>query len=147
METEARHVFLGSCKQNCWWWMDNIHLTVNPIFHLLSYLEVTRDASPTGWGDLHGQCKTGGHWSSDEATEHISYVELLAVFLTLHTFCKDMQVLAEPTDNGRLFQREGVQELKALAPVLVLILGTDRVIPLFDVSEHDGREVAIKERK
>ena len=53
--------------------------------------------------------------------------------------------VAEQTDSGRLLQREGAQELKALAPVLVLILGTDRVIPLFDLSERDGREVAIKE--
>ena len=55
--------------------------------------------------------------------------------------------VAEWTDNGRLFQRERVQELNALAPVLVWILGMDRVIPLFDLSEHDGREVAIKERR
>ena len=55
--------------------------------------------------------------------------------------------MAERTDSERLFQREGVHELKALAPVLVLILGMDRVIPLFDLSERDGREVAIKERR
>ena len=41
--------------------------------------------------------------------------------------------VAERTDSGRLFQREGVQERKALAPVVVLILGMDRVIPLFDL--------------
>ena len=34
--------------------------------------------------------------------------------------------VAECTDSGRLFQREGAHELKALAPVLVLILGMDR---------------------
>ena len=55
--------------------------------------------------------------------------------------------VAERTDSGRLFQREGAQELKAHAPVLVLILGMDRVIPLFDISERDGREVAFKERR
>ena len=55
--------------------------------------------------------------------------------------------VAEQTDSGRLFQIEGAQELKALAPVLVLILGMDRLIPLFDLSERDGREVAIKERR
>ena len=55
--------------------------------------------------------------------------------------------VAERTDSGRLFQREGAHELKALAPVLVLILGMDRVIPLFDLSERDGREGAIKERR
>ena len=38
--------------------------------------------------------------------------------------------VAEWTDSGRLFQREGVQELKAPALVLVLILGMDRVIPV-----------------
>ena len=55
--------------------------------------------------------------------------------------------MAECTDSGRLFQREGTQELKILAPVLVLILGTDRVIPLFDLSKRDGSEVAIKEQR
>ena len=55
--------------------------------------------------------------------------------------------MAEWTNSGRLFQREGAQELTAIAPLLVLILGTDRVIPLFDLSERNGREVAIKERR
>ena len=49
--------------------------------------------------------------------------------------------MAERTDSGRLFQR-GSHELKALAPVLVLILGMD---PLSDLSERDRREMAIKE--
>ena len=55
--------------------------------------------------------------------------------------------VAERTDSGRLFQREGAHEVKALAPVLVLILGMDRMTPLFDLSERDGREMAIKERR
>ena len=42
-------------------------------------------------------------------------------------------------------RREGVQDLNALAPALVLILGTDRVIPLIDLSEGDGRDAASKE--
>ena len=53
--------------------------------------------------------------------------------------------VAERADSERLLQREGAHELRALAPVLVLILGTNRVIPLFDLSERDGREMAIKE--
>ena len=55
--------------------------------------------------------------------------------------------MAEWTDSGRLFQREGAQLLKALAPGLVLILGRDKVIPLFDLSERDGREMAINKRR
>ena len=55
--------------------------------------------------------------------------------------------MAERAYSERLFQREGAHELKALAPVLVLILGTDIVIPLFDISDRDGREVTIKEQR
>ena len=48
--------------------------------------------------------------------------------------------MVEWTDRG-LFQRDKVQKLKALAPVSVLTLGTDRLIPLFDFSERDGGDV------
>ena len=39
------------------------------------------------------------------------------------------------TDTGRLFHGEG------LVPALVLMLGTDRAIPLYDLSERDGSDV------
>ena len=42
-------------------------------------------------------------------------------------------------------KREGVQDLNAFAPALVLILGANRVIPLFDLIESDGRDVVSKE--
>ena len=48
--------------------------------------------------------------------------------------------MAERTDSGRLFQRDKVQELKALAPVLVLTLGTDRLVSLLNLSEWDGSD-------
>ena len=51
----------------------------------------------------------------------------------------------EMTDSGKLFQRERTQELNDLFPALILTLGTDRVIPLFDLSECDGSGVASKE--
>ena len=40
----------------------------------------------------------------------------------------------EQTDGGKLFQRERIQELHDLFPVLVLTLSTDKVITLFDLS-------------
>ena len=40
----------------------------------------------------------------------------------------------------RLFQRDRVQEWKALVPELVLTLGTNRLIPLFDLSEWDASD-------
>ena len=51
----------------------------------------------------------------------------------------------EQTDSGKLLQREGSQKLNDLFPALVLTLGTDKVIPLFDLSECDGSGVASKE--
>ena len=53
--------------------------------------------------------------------------------------------MAEQTDTGRLFQRDRAQEGKVLAPVLVLALGTDRLIRSFNLSERDGRDMASME--
>ena len=49
------------------------------------------------------------------------------------------------TNSGKLFQREGAQELNDLFPALALTLGTDKVIPLCDLSERNGGGVASKE--
>ena len=57
-------------------------------------------------------------------------------------FLKVATELAERTDGGRLFQRDGAQEWKALAPVLVLTLGTDKLLSLFDLSEREGIDAA-----
>ena len=60
-------------------------------------------------------------------------------------FLKVATEVAERTDSGRLFQGDGVQECKALEPVLVLALGTDQLLSLFDLSEWEGSEVASME--
>ena len=49
---------------------------------------------------------------------------------------------AERTDSGRLAQRDGARECKALAPVLVLTLGADRLLLLLDLNEWDGSDGA-----
>ena len=53
--------------------------------------------------------------------------------------------MAARTGNGRLFQRDGAQKWKALAPVLVLTLGTDKLLSLFDLSEREGIDAASME--
>ena len=60
-------------------------------------------------------------------------------------FLKVVTETAERTDSGRLFQRDGVQECKALAPILVLTLGTDRLIPLLDLNEQGGSDATSME--
>ena len=53
--------------------------------------------------------------------------------------------MAERTDSVRLFQRDGAQEWKVLAPVLVLTLGTDKLLSLLDLREWEGVDVASME--
>ena len=60
----------------------------------------------------------------------------------LEMFLEVATEMAEGTDGRGLFQRDGAPACKALAPVLILTLGTNRLIPLFDLSERDGSDVA-----
>ena len=60
-------------------------------------------------------------------------------------FLKVAPELAERTDSGRLFQSDRAQEWKALAPVLDLTLGTDKLLSLFDLSEWEGIDAASME--
>ena len=62
----------------------------------------------------------------------------------LRHFLKVATEVDERTDSGQLFQREGVQKLHDLFKALVSTLGTDKVIPLFDLSERDRSGVASK---
>ena len=48
--------------------------------------------------------------------------------------------MGERTDSRKLFQRGRAQQSKALVPVLVLTFGTDRQIPLLDLSKRDGSD-------
>ena len=54
--------------------------------------------------------------------------------MCLETFPEGGTEVDERTDSGKLFQREGAHELNYLFPALVLTLGTDKMIPLFDLS-------------
>ena len=60
-------------------------------------------------------------------------------------FLKVATEMAERTDSGILFQRDRAQEWKALAPVLVLTLGTDKLLSLFDHTEQGGSDATSME--
>ena len=51
---------------------------------------LTTDASKLGWGAVLDTQSTGGLWFSTESQNHINYLELLAVFLGLQTFCSSL---------------------------------------------------------
>lgn len=74
-----------ACNELMWW---NIHLEAS--YDVISHGEPTvvmsTDASSTGWGCALHDASTGGHWTTEEAKNHINYLELLAIYLALKSF-------------------------------------------------------------
>ena len=73
------------------WWVDNAEQSSNVIFHGPPSITLTTDSSLTGWRAVYANTSTGGSWSAHERSFHINYLELLAVFMGLKTFCKSQQ--------------------------------------------------------
>ncbi|XP_067668322.1 uncharacterized protein [Haliotis asinina] len=69
------------------WWVTNVCIASKPISVQPPSVALTSDASEIGWGATRGTQSTGGRWSRDETVQHINYLELLAAFLALRTFC------------------------------------------------------------
>lgn len=72
------------------WWRDNISLAENKIRDCHFDLELFSDASTTGWGAVCGSQEAKGFWNSSEKEYHINYLEILAAFLALKCFAKDL---------------------------------------------------------
>ena len=99
---QAKTVLPQECKEDLTWWAYNVDQVCNPISHGSPDIFITTDASTSGWGGVIGELETGGKWTPEEAAHHVNYLELLAVFLTLCTFCKDKARLhiRVSTDNA-----------------------------------------------
>jgi len=69
------------------WWISNVDTSLKLISHGEPELHIQTDASALGWGGLRGEQRTGGRWTQQEASHHINYLELLAVFLTIKALC------------------------------------------------------------
>ena len=83
------HMFLTEdCKKELQWWVDNIVSSHNVITHWQPSNTLTTNASQNGWGAVYNDTSAGGFWSDEEKSHHINYLELLAVFMGLQTFCK-----------------------------------------------------------
>lgn len=77
-------------KSDIRWWIENIAHTSNVVTHKNFDATIYSDASLDGWGGAMNDTSTGGIWSGTEADNHINYLEILACFLTLKTFCASM---------------------------------------------------------
>ena len=78
-------------RQELEWWVKNIPTAYNVISHGQPNYTLTTDASHTGWGAVFQDKTTGGPWSVTESQHHINYLEMLALFLGLKTYCSALR--------------------------------------------------------
>jgi hypothetical protein len=78
------------CRREIQWWKTNLvrcnGKTIRP--PSISFW-ITTDASLKGWGVAMRGKSVGGRWSLSEQGSHINYLELLAMFFGLKSFCRD----------------------------------------------------------
>ncbi|CAK1586996.1 unnamed protein product [Parnassius mnemosyne] len=72
------------------WWRKNVFSTKTS-FRITKYnYEIFTDACLTGWGACCNNIRVGGRWKYNELEYHINYLELLAIFLGIKCFVRDM---------------------------------------------------------
>ena len=75
------------------WWIRNVEKkNGKPIRPKKSPVLLQTDASLQGWGAYHKNTNTsiGGRWSRSEVEAHINFLELLAIFYALKSFCSEL---------------------------------------------------------
>lgn len=72
------------------WWLNVIDHPYHRIKDDQYTREIYSDASTTGWGAVCGTESAAGQWSQHEAQQHINYLELIAAFIALKIFAKDL---------------------------------------------------------
>ena len=76
------------------WWLQNVDEAYSCIYREKPDVELTSDASGLGWGATDGSTHIGGRWNEIEAIiaakNEINYLELLAAFFALKSFCGDL---------------------------------------------------------
>ena len=66
-----------------WWLQTQNTLKGRSLVHVIQYVTITTEASKTGWGSLMNKEIVQGIWTEVQSLEHINYLELEAVFLTI----------------------------------------------------------------
>lgn len=72
------------------WWLNNIDNSHRLIRDDNYHIHIYSDASTTGWGAACGGETASGQWSNVEREKHINYLELLAAFIALKIFARNL---------------------------------------------------------
>ena len=85
------HVFYLMTKSEIQWWIENINHQNRHISHGKPHFALFSDSSKKGWGGHDGSVSTGGRWTEQEQEFHINYLEILAIFFVLKSFCSQVK--------------------------------------------------------
>lgn len=88
---EARMYLSDDLQADFQWWKIHIHKAVRSITPFRAALEISSDASRSGWGACCEGNRTHGHWGQEEQAHHINYLELLAAMFALKCFAKNLK--------------------------------------------------------
>ncbi|XP_072039807.1 uncharacterized protein [Amphiura filiformis] len=92
---DSKMILSDKARAELVWWIQNIDTAYRCINHGVPIIRLQSDASGLGWGGTDGTTHIGGRWGPEEtvkaANNEINYLELLAAFLTMKAFCKNMQ--------------------------------------------------------
>lgn len=88
---EAKMTIGKILKEDLIWWKKNAALGVNPIRTMKFKIRIDSDASLSGRGAFSEKVRIGGFWNSGESKYHINFLELLASFLALKAFAKELR--------------------------------------------------------
>ena len=77
---DASMLITNGRKTELQWWITNLPCQIRKISHGNPEFEIVTDASLSGWGAHCKHQKIGGRWSNEELSNHINYLELLAIF-------------------------------------------------------------------
>lgn len=85
---DTHMVVSTAIKQELLWWIENLPTQKRKICHGNPDLVITCDASNQGWGAVCDHTEIGGRWGDQETENHINFLELLAIDLSIKSFCK-----------------------------------------------------------
>ena len=72
------------------WWLDNLSFQKRVINHGNPDVSITTDASLLRWGAVYDKITIQGRWNKEEQDLHINILELLDIFISIRSFCKNM---------------------------------------------------------
>ena len=77
-----------NAKEELSWWIENLPEQKRDIDHGNPVIVIVTDSSLLGWGAVCNDVEIGGRWTDLESHQHINYLELLAAFHGIKSFCK-----------------------------------------------------------